>query len=341
MRIKRKIKIAFYEVFGDLIFDFKAKQRLRIRAKRNLRQHKPVAAFRELESSLKGVSYPDNNFNKIMSMVLSDLELFQHITQRFRYDRGILHHVSHDDEFLHFLAPARKSYPAHPYERENARAIRIDVESLFIFGTIMIQRSLLLLKMYLPDKSSNPKIDDMYSKIGRFYYELSRSTQLSDISRRFRDQFLIRLKWIYAALRFYRNEFIEHLDKGYQQGMNYGLYTNDFSLSSYKWNYNDSDNLKIEKFRTKLEGKGIRIPGRSNGDRDLINRYYVQMLFDNIAVVPDEVLSEALSLIEDIGVHSPQPEKVISELDAYMEGVFNFMKQELDHSELAKYIEST
>ena len=48
------------------------------------------------------------------------------------------------------------------------------------------------------------------------------------------------------AMRFYRNEFIEHLDKGYQQGMNFGSYTSDFALSSYKWDYSDSDNKKIK-----------------------------------------------------------------------------------------------
>ena len=53
-------------------------------------QYKLEIAFRKLESKLQGIEYPDNDFNKIMSMVLSDIELFDHIAQRFRYDRKVL-----------------------------------------------------------------------------------------------------------------------------------------------------------------------------------------------------------------------------------------------------------
>lgn len=40
---------------------------------------------------------------------------------------------------------------------------------------------------------------------------------------------------------------------------------------------------------------------------------------------------------EEVGVHSPQPEKTISEIESYMEGILNFMSDELDNSELIKY----
>lgn len=332
--LKNKIKFIFYKIFGNFVFELKARKRRQERKKRKRETYKLEVAFRRLESSLRGINYPSNEFNKIMSMVLSDIELFEHIILRFRRDREILGYISRDDQFLHFLGPNKKSYPSHPYERENNSAIKIDVQSLFVFGIIMVNRSLLLLKMYLPD--SNPKID-MYKNIGTFYYTLSESNQLSILAKKFKSKFLERIKWLYSALRFYRNEFIEHLDKGYQQGMNFGVYANDFALSSYKWNYNDSDDEKIEQFRTKLENAGVQISGRSSGGRSLINRYYIQRAFDNIERVPDNLLKEALDLIEEIGVHSPQPEKTISEIEGYMEGILNFMSDELNNSELIKY----
>ncbi len=338
-KLRHKIRFIFYKIFGDLLFELKAKRRQKEHRKIKREQSKLESAFRELERSLQGINYPNNDFNKIMSMVLSDLELFEHIVRRFRFDRQVLSHISHDDQFLHFLGPNKKSYPSHPYERDNNKAIKIDVQSLFIFGLIMINRSLLLLKVYLPDKSGNVK-RDMYSNIGAFYYGLSKSTQLSPVAQKFKSKFLQQIKWLYAALRFYRNEFIEHLDKGYQQGMNFGVYANDFALSSYKWNYNNSDDIKIENFRAKLEKRGVKISGRSDGGRSLINRYYIQRLFDNIVSVPDDLLKEALDIIEDIGVHSPQPEKVISEIENYMEGILNFMREEVNHSELIKYKKS-
>ena len=270
-------------------------------------------------------------------MVLSDIELFRHIAERFRRDRKILGFISHEDQLLHFLGPDRRSYPSHPYERENNEAIKIDVQSLFIFGTIMINRSLLLLKMYFPDQEKDSNNKSMYSKIWSFYDVLSKSDKLSGLLQKFRNSFLTNIKWLSSSLRFYRNEFIEHLDKGYQQGMNFGFHQNDFALSSYKWNYDDSDNQRVENFRTKLENLGIKISGRSDGGRNLINRYYIQKLFDNITLVPNNLLKEGLELIEEVGVHSPQPEKTIFEIETFVEETFNFMCDELDNSELIKY----
>ena len=336
-RIKNKIRVVFYKIFGNLLFELKARKRRKGHQKVKREQYKLETAFRNLEHSLQGINYPNNDFNKIMSMVLSDLELFEHIVRRFRYDRKVLGYISHDDQFLHFLGPNKRSYPSHPYERDNNQAIKIDVQSLFMFGMIMVNRSLLLLKMYLPDRLLDSKNKDMYSKIWSFYDVLSNPNQLSNLAQKFKDKFLLRIKWLYSALRFYRNEFIEHLDKGYQQGMNFGFHANDFALSSYKWNYNTNDDTKIENFRTKLENVEVKIAGRNSGGRNLMNRYYIQRVFDNIELVPDNLLKEALDLIEDIGVHSPQPEKVISEIEEYMEGILKFMSEELNNSELIKY----
>lgn len=336
-RINNELRKLYYKLFGSLLFEYKARKRSKIHKKIKREPYKLEVAFRKLESSLQGIEYPNNDFNKIMSMVLSDVELFCHIAQRFRRDRKILGFISHDDQFLHFLGPNRRSYPSHPYERENNEAIKIDVQSLFIFGTIMINRSLLLLKMYFSDQEKDSNAKSMYSKIWSFYDVLSKSSNLSALLQKFRNNSLNNIKWLSSSLRFYRNEFIEHLDKGYQQGMNFGFYQNDFALSSYKWNYDDNDNDRVENFRTKLENLGVKIAGRSDGGRSMINRYYVQRLFDNIVLVPDDLLKEALDLIEEVGVHSPQPEKTISEIESYMEGIFNFMSDELSNSNLIKY----
>ena len=298
--MKNKIRSIFYKLFGNLLFEYKARKRLKAHKKIKREQYKLEVAFRKLESKLQSIEYPNNDFNKIMSMVLSDIELFQHIAQRFRNDRRILGFISHEDQFLHFLGPNRRSYPSHPYERENNEAIKIDVQSLFIFGTIMINRSLLLLKMYFSDQEKDSNNKSMYSKIWSFYDVLSKSSKLSGLLQKFRDSFLTNTKWLSSSLRFYRNEFIEHLDKGYQQGMNFGFYQNDFALSSYKWNYDDNDNKRVEEFRTRLENLGIKISGRSDGGRSMINRYYIQKLFDNITLVPNNLLKDALDLIEEV-----------------------------------------
>ena len=49
------------------------------------------------------------------------------------------------------------------------------------------------------------------------------------------------------------------------------------------------------------------------------------------------MLKEALRIVEDIGVDSPQPEEIISGIESYVEKLFDFMIKELNNSELAKY----
>jgi len=336
LKFKQKIKKFYYKIFGRLFFYFESRKRWKHNKIR--RQYKLVQSFRKLESALNQIKYPENEFNKVMSMILSDIELFGYIGYRFYCDRRQLRNITISDNFLRFLHPKSKIYQGHPNQPDTNRAIKVDAQSLFVFGMILINRSLLLLKMYLPDKESDKKYP-MYSKIGNFYFSLIKSKNLSTPAGKLKTKSLARIKWLYSVLRFYRNEFIEHLDEGYQQGMNYGIHTDDFALSSYKWNYSDDDDTLIEKFRKKMEAKSIKIAGRSNGGRSLINRYYVQRLFDNIVLVPDELLKEALNLIEYIGVNSPQPTKVIGEVESYIEDLFQFMIDELDSSELAKYKE--
>jgi len=338
MNITDTARNFYYGLFGKLIFYREMKRRSSINDKKI--KYKLVNEFRELEKSVRSVKYPKNDFNKVMSMILSDITIFGHVVNSYRNHRLILRNKSLDEKFYYRLNPKAKSYPVHPAEEYINNSIKVDAQSLFIFGTILVNRSLLLLKMYLPDKF-NSGSRSMYSGLGYFYPILSdKKIEHSPLLKKFIKEHSLKVKWLYSVLRFYRNEFIEHLDKGYQQGMTFGVYTDSFSLSSYKWNYNANDNKKIEDLGSKLEKLGINIPGRSDGGRAMINRYYLQRVFDNITQVPDDLLSETLNLVEDVGGESPQPNRVISEVENYITGLFRFMIDELESSELSKYKKS-
>jgi hypothetical protein len=60
-------------------------------------------------------------------------------------------------------------------------------------------------------------------------------------------------------------------------------------------------------------------------------------MFENIALVPHDLLEEALKLIDDIGGNSPEPEKIILETQDFIVGIFDFMRENLADSELAKH----
>jgi|SRR3989344_2666641 len=335
MKLKIKVKRIYYQLFGKLAF-YREMRRRRL-ANEKKKKYKLVNEFRKLEGSLKQIKYPKNNFNKIMSMILSDITLFGYVVNNYNYHRKLLSDKTLDDNFYRRLEPKARSYPAHPAESYINSAIKIDAQSLFIFGAILINRTLLMLKMYLPDRH-NSGSRSMYSGIGHFYPVLyQKKVKLSPLLEKFKDKHELKIKWLYSVLRFYRNEFIEHLDRGYQQGMTFGVYTDNFSLSSYKWNYNDNDNAKIEKLKSKLEKREIYIDGRDDGGRSLNNRYYLQRVFDNITQVPDDLLEGTLNLVEEVGGESPQPNKVIREIENYITDLFQFMIDELDSSELAKH----
>jgi len=335
MKLKIQIKNIYYKLFGKLIFYREMKRRRAINEKKQ--EYKLVGEFRKLEKALKQIKYPKNDFNKIMSMMLSDISLFGHLVNNYNYHRKLLKDKTLNDEFYRRLDPRARSYPAHPAEKYINNAIKVDAQSLFIFGTILVNRSLLLLKMYFPDRH-NSRSRNMYSGIGYFYPILhDKKVSLSPLLEKFKKKHAFKVKWLYSVLRFYRNEFIEHLDRGYQQGMTFGVYTDNFSLSSYKWNYNDNDNKKIEKLKSKLEKNNIHIGGRDDGGRNLNNRYYLQRVFDNITQVPDDLLEETLRLAEEVGGESPQPTRVIEEIESYITDLFQFMIDELDSSKLAKY----
>lgn len=335
MNITDTARNIYYSLFGKLIFNREMERRRNINEKKA--KYKLVSEFRELEKAVHQVKYPKNDFNKVMSMILSDIIQFGHVVKSYRHHRLMLKNKSLDEKFYFWLNPKAKSYPSHPAEEYINSSIKVDAQSLFIFGTILVNRSLLLLKMYLPDKF-NSGSRSMFSGLGHFYPILSdKKIKHSPLLKKFIKEHSSKVKWLYAVLRFYRNEFIEHLDRGYQQGMTFGVYTDGFSLSSYKWNYNSNDNKKIEDLRSKSEKEGVNIAGRDDGGRNMINRYYLQRVFDNIIQVPDDLLGETLSLVEDVGGESPQPNSVISEVESYITGLFQFMIEELNTSELAKY----
>lgn len=337
MNLKIKIINIYYRLFRKIIFNREMKKRRLINEKKN--KYRLIGEFRKLETALRPIKYPKNDFNKIMSMILSDITLFGHIVDRYRRDREMLKDKTLEENFYYQLNSNAKSYPSHPAEEYISNSIKVDTKSLFIFGTILVNRSLLLLKMYLPDKH-NSGSRSMYSSIGYFYPILfSKKVKISPLLKKIKSKFSINIKWLYSVLRFYRNEFIEHLDKNYQQGMVCGVYTDTFSLSNYKQNYNNNDNKKIENLKLKLEKVGIHIAGRNDGGRNMINRYYLQRVFDNITQVPNDLLDETLKLVEDIGGESPQPNRVIEEIENYITNLFQFMVNEFESSELAKYRE--
>src|SRR3989344_1915315 len=284
-------------------------------------------AFRRFEKELSGFSVPDNRANKFMSLLLSSLESFELISTRYANIRNKIQEIHKEEWAQRKAEPERKSWPAHPDERYCYAAIRVDVESLFMFGTIIVRRTLPLIGLFLPDKPSGKKFDDL----GNFYGWITTEPKLSSVATELKNNLWPHFRWLYAVLRFYRNKFVEHLSEPQQQGMNFDLGGKKFALHSYKWDFNAGDEKVISDFKGKLEKKGIKMPAEHGP------RHYVQLVFDNLNQVPEDLLQDSLRLVDDIGIDSPSPTTLISHIEVYPRDLLNFMSDRIGDSNLAKY----
>lgn len=283
--------------------------------------------FRRFEKELSNFSVPDNRANKLMSLLLSSLESFELISTRYAVVRNKIQEI-HKEEFAQRKAePERKSWPAHLDERYCYAAVRVDVESLFMFGIIIFRRTLPLVELFLPDKPSGKKFDDL----GNFYGWITTETELSSMAIELKNKLGHHFRWLYAVLRFYRNKFVEHLSEPQQQGMNFDLGGKKFALHSYKWSFNADDEKAILDFKDKLEKRGVKM-SNDHGPRN-----YVQILFDNLNQVPEDFLQDALRLIDNIGIDSPAPATLINNIEIYLRDLFDFMSDRIQDSNLAQY----
>lgn len=284
-------------------------------------------AFRRFEKELSNFSVPDNRANKFMSLLLSSLESFELISTRYTSVRNKIQEV-HKEEFAQRTAePERKSWPAHPDEKYSYAAIRVDVESLFIFGIIVVRRTLPLIALFLPDRPPKKTFEDMNDFYKWVMNESAHSTMADELKKALGSHF----RWLYAVLRFYRNKFVEHLSEPRQQGMNFDVGGKKFALHSYKWGFNTDDEQAVSDFKNKLEKRDIKMQSEHG------SRHYVQLVFDNLDQVPEGLLQEALKIIEDIGIDSPSPTILIQHIEAYLRDSFNFMSDNIKNSDLAQY----
>ena len=282
--------------------------------------------FRELERKLTNIKYPQNEANKRMSLLLSSISSFEIVMTRYKNDRGKLQVITNQAREFWRSNSHAKSMKAHPDENYISRAIRVDAESLFIFGLILVNRSLLLTELFLKDKPNK----NVFNKLTLFYKWLAKN-QKTELASKLAGKISNITKWLYATLRFYRNEFVEHLDRPYQLGFVHSVARDSFTLSAYKWNYNHTDTLRVNKFKKKLLSRNIDF------SRELNPRHYVQLVFNNIISVPNDLLEEALTLIEDVGGESPEPNLLINKIDEYLYELLDFMIVNFDKSAFVKH----
>jgi len=286
-----------------------------------------IKTFNRFQSKLNIIEYPNNDFNKIMSLVLSDLDEYIFIICRFIRDRKQLQIIARQDQNFRILGADQKTFPQHPLEKENANSLKTDVKSLFLFGVITVNKSLLLIEKYLPDATNK-----QYSSISNFYDHLiDKKAVKSSLCEKLKKELFQEIKFFRGPLSIFRNKFIQHITRGYQTGFTHGWSNNDFELNFYAWDIDANMETKIVEFKKKLHPFNIGL-FNINDDRRLL-----QTIFDNIEKVPDELVGDVANLITYTGVSSLHPYKLIINIENYYIKLFNFFIDNLSESELIKY----
>ena len=284
-------------------------------------------SFRSLEKKLAEYDMPDNLFNKFMSLLLSSTNFFELISTRYKNIRQKISDIHREDMIWINSHPDERVRPAHPDENYANAAIRVDVESLFMFGIILVRRTLPIIKIFIKDQPPTKTFED----VSNFYQWIMTEQNLDPLTLRLRDDLKNDFRWLNSVLRFYRNKFIEHLDIPQQQGMSFSLGGKEFSLHSYKWEFNFADEQKILNVKSRLEQRGIFLPKEFNP------RHYVQLLFDYILFIPEDMLKDVWNLIEDVGIDSPKPADLINGINFYVSKLLLFIRNNLEKSGLEKF----
>ena len=264
-----------------------------------------------------------------MSLVLVDLEEYIYIIWRFIQNRKKLQIIDKQDYHFRWLGQDKKVFPQHPAETEITNALKIDTKSLFLFGVIVVNKSLLLIEKYLPDKTNS-----QYTGISNFYdYLISDplKSKKSNLCEKLKNELFNEIKFFRGPLCIFRNKFIQHIEKGYQTGFTHGWTSNDFSLTFHGWDIDNSMQNKINLFRQKINSYKIMLFDIKDDAK------FIQTVYDNIEKIPDNLVGDVANLITFTGVHSLHPYQLIDKIETYYLKLFKFFINNLNTSELIKY----
>ena len=184
-------------------------------------------------------------------------------------------------------------------EGELTRRMKIDLESLYVFGTVLLDQWALLTAYLLglphPEKTTFNKL------VGMCEDEEERGAANS-IWATCRQQML----WLHYQVRYYRNHFIIHADRPWQRGLTYSPYggsANLFIPSPPGW-LNDAE--IDQRILALLPLAPQWLQRRPPGSREQAPRALLEGLFEHIGEVQRKADRERIAaLVGQAGISTP------------------------------------
>ncbi len=178
-----------------------------------------IRNFRLLEKELvkltKKNPKPTNLFYH-QSYVIGRVEDIRLIMQRFENNSEVAQKLSK------FIAVNRKNeIPGKPYSPKMQKALnmhsetlarmRLDMESTYIFGTLLLDQWSYCIG-YISSQENPCKFS--FKKLMNLIQESSYKGELKELWKKHKEQLL----WLFFHMKFYRNDFIEHIKGPLQKG---------------------------------------------------------------------------------------------------------------------------
>lgn len=186
-----------------------------------------------------------------------------------------------------------------------ANSLKVDLKSLFLFGDILFNKLVLLIRAVV-----GPKRGLEYRSFSSFLKSMRKLDGTNPDSlweHTMYQKFGEDLERIDVLLGFYRDKFIVHLSGPYQEGIVRSVYLPEIRLDHTSWKLDEFD---LEKFMVLINEIGDIVPKEDKYGRPMNKpsdpRPKIEALFMNLHRIKDPSLRErAEGYIRSIGLSTP------------------------------------
>lgn len=249
---------------------------------------------------------------------LEKLQTCMMIVERLLYNRRLVTELSvRERQLTPDDWPAGVPYPSEAQEvmREvqlRAQHMRLDFESLYIFGVLLLdQWSLQAITVgSLKLKGSHP-FDELVNALER-----GQGEHLQPLWDPHRERML----WLYYQVKHYRNKFIVHANRPWQRGTTRSVFGDDFKL----WTPTPPGWIDDEAANTEIRGLVEFAPQHIREAADdywekARPRALIERVFDNIGAIPEKKDRERVARVYAmVGGSTPTFQLVAERLFAFV-----------------------
>jgi hypothetical protein len=266
-----------------------------------------IDSLKKMEMLFQQIENKDNvrRISKHDVLVRGELKDLDIIWKRFLCNRQELIELSTKrDQYLQEKGNPKSKEAQEIFKREDevVNSLKVDLKSLFLFGDILFNKLVLLIRAIY---GANRGIK--YESFSSFLKSIRNLEKITSPEHMLYSKLGEDLEKIDVLLGFYRDKFIVHVSGPYQEGMNWSVYLPDIGIDHTSWKL---DKFNFDEFNELVELLNDILPSRDKYGNPLEKpcdpRLKVEVLFMNLHKIKDPDLKQrAEGYIRSVGLRSP------------------------------------